>query len=173
SVRLVSVGNGATLWADTFDDKISDIFTVEDSISERVAGTLAVKLTGEERALVATHSTNDSEAYQLYLKGRYFWNKRTGEAIKRGIDYLNRAVEKDPNYAVAYAGLAESYVLLANYSDSTPEEAYSKARAAATEALKLNDNLCEAHTALAYIKAGYDWDFAGAEREYKRAIELN
>ena len=173
TVRLVSVGDGATLWADTFDDKIADIFTVEDSISERVAGMLAVKLTGEERALVATHSTNNAEAYQLYLKGRFFWKKRTGEAIKRGIDYLNHAVEIDPNYALAYAGLAESYELLANYSDYTPQEAYSKARAAATKALALNDKLAEAHNALAYIKGGYDWDFAGAEREYQRAIELN
>src|SRR5262249_61802602 len=102
-----------------------------------------------------------------------FWNKRTGNGIRKGIDYLNQAVVTDPSYALAYAGLAESYVLLANYTDSTPQEAYSKARAAATKALKLNDRLAEAHSALAYIMAGYDWDFAGAEREYKRAIELN
>ena len=173
TVRLVRVANGATLWADTFDDKITDIFTVEDSISERVAATLALKLTGEERALVAKHSTNNADAYQLYLKGRYFWNKRRGEAIRRGIDYLNQAVEKDPNYALAHAGLAEAYVLLSNYGESTSQEAYSKARAAATEALRLDDKLSEAHTALAYVKAGYDWDFAGVEREYQRAIELN
>ena len=173
TVRLVSVDSGATLWTETFDDKLTDIFTVEDSISERVAGMLAVKLTGEESALVAKHSTNNSEAYQLYLKGRFFWNKRTGDGIRKGIAYLDQAVKEDPNYALAYAGLAESYVLLANYSDSTPQEAYSKARTAATEALKLNDGLAEAHSALAYIKSGYDWDFAGAEREYQRAIELN
>lgn len=173
TVRLVNTANGATLWADTFDDKLADIFTVEDSISERVAGILAVKLSGEERALVATHSTNNTDAYQLYLKGRYFWNKRSGESIKKGIDYLNQAVAKDPNYALAYAGLAQSYVLLANYSDSTPQEAYSKGRAAATEALKINDKLPDAHAAMAYIKAGYDWDFAGAEQQYKRALELN
>jgi len=173
TVRLVRVVDGAALWISQFDEKLTDIFSVQDSISERVVGVLAVKLTGEERALVAAHSTNNPDAYQLYLKGRYFWNKRTGDGLKKGIDYLNQALEKDPNYALAYAGLADSYVLLANYSDSTPQEAYSKARAAATLALKINDNLAEAHTALAYIKAGYDWDFAGAEREYKRAIELN
>lgn len=173
TVRFVRIGDEATLWADTFDDKLTDIFTVEDSISERVAGILAVKLTGEERALVAKHDTDNADAHQLYLKGRYFWNKRTGETIKKGIDYFNQAVEKDPNYALAHAALAESYVLLSNYGEGTAQEAYAKARAAATAALKINDELAEAHTVLAYIKAGYDWDFAGADHEYKRAIERN
>ena len=173
TVRLVSVGDGATLWTETFEDKFTDIFTVEDSISERVAGTLAVRLTGEERALVAQHYTNNTDAYQLYLKGRYFRNKSTGEAIEKSIDYLNQAIEKDPKYALAYAGLAASYKLLSNYNVTTPQEAYSKARSAATEALRLDDKLAEAHTAMASIKSQYDWDFAGAGREYKRAIELN
>ena len=172
-VRLVNVGDGSTLLTDTFDDRLADIFSVEDSISERVAGTLALKLSGEERALVAQHDTNNPEAYQLYLKGRYFWNKRTGEAIQRSIDYLNQAIEKDPDYAKAYAALADSYTLLSNYNVTTPKEAYSKARAAATEALKRNDKLAEAHNALANVMASYDWDFAGAEREFKRSIALN
>lgn len=173
TARLVSIGNGATLWAETFDDKVTDIFTVEDSISEQVARMLAVKLTGEERTLVATHATNDTEAYQLYLKGRYFRSKGTGEAIQKSIEYFNQAIAKDPNYALAYAGLADSNQLLSNYNLTTPQEAYSKARAAATEALTRNDKLAEAHSALASIRKGYDWDFAGAEREYRRAIELN
>jgi len=161
------------MWTNQFDENMSDIFRVQDSISERVTGVLALKLTGEEKERLARNHTDNTEAYQLYLKGRYFWNKRTGDAIKTGIDYFSQAVEADPDYALAYAGLAEAYVLLANYSDSTPQEAYSKARAATTKALKLNDRLAETHTALAYIKAGYDWDFAGAEREYQRALELN
>jgi DNA-binding winged helix-turn-helix (wHTH) protein/TolB-like protein/Flp pilus assembly protein TadD len=173
TVRLARVENGATLWTDTFDDKLTDIFTVEDSISERVAGTLVAKLTGEERALVAQHSTNNAEAYQLYLKGRYFRSKRTGESIRSSIDYFNQAIVKDPNYARAYAGLANSYELLSNYNVTTPQDAYSKARAAATEALRRDDKLAEAHLALADIKCGYDWDFAVAELEYKRAIELD
>lgn len=173
TVRLVSVETGATLWTDTFDDKLGDIFTVEDSISERVAGILVLRLTGEERALVAQHYTNNADAYQLYLKGRYFWNKRTGEAITKSIDYFNQALEKDPNYALAHAGLAQSYVLLAGYGERTPQQSYSKARTEATEALKMNDKLADAHSALAYIKTGYDWDFVGADSEHKRALELN
>ena len=173
TVRLVRVQDGAQLWTNQFDQKMTDIFAIQDSISDRVAEALAVRLSDEEKTLVAQHSTDNSEAYELYLKGRFFWNKRTGETIKKGIDYLNQAVQKDPNYALAYAGLAQSYVLLSNYSDSTPQEAYSKARTAATKALTINDNMSDAHAALAYIKAGYDWDFAGAEGEYKRAIELN
>jgi TolB-like protein/Flp pilus assembly protein TadD len=173
TVRLVGVENGATLWTDTFDDNLNDIFTVEDSISERVAGVLVVKLTGEERVLVAQHSTNNAEAYQLYLKGRYFWNKRTGEALRKGIDYFNQAIDKDRNYALAYAGLAQAYASLSSYSESTPQEGYSRAREAAAEALKIDDKLAEAHAALASVMSGYDWEFAGAEREYKRAIELN
>jgi DNA-binding winged helix-turn-helix (wHTH) protein/TolB-like protein/tetratricopeptide (TPR) repeat protein len=173
TVRLVRVADGVPMWTNQFDENMSDIFRVQDSISERVTGVLALKLTGEEKERLARNHTDNTEAYQLYLKGRYFWNKRTGDAIKTGIDYFSQAVEADPDYALAYAGLAEAYVLLANYSDSTPQEAYSKARAATTKALKLNDRLAETHTALAYIKAGYDWDFAGAEREYQRALELN
>ena len=173
TVRLVRVADGVPMWTNQFDENMSDIFRVQDSISERVTGVLALKLTGEEKERLARNHTDNTEAYQLYLKGRYFWNKRTGDAIKKGIDYFSQAVEADPDYALAYAGLAEAYVLLANYSDSTPQEAYSKARAATTKALKLNDRLAETHTALAYIKAGYDWDFAGAEREYQRALELN
>jgi tetratricopeptide (TPR) repeat protein len=173
TVRLVRVQDGAQLWTNQFDQKMTDIFAIQDSISGRVADALAVRLSDEEKALVAQHTTDNSEAYELYLKGRFFWNKRTGETIKKGIDYLNQAVEKDPNYALAYAGLAQSYVLLSNYSDSTPREAYSKARTAATKSLAINDNMADAHAALAYIKAGYDWDFAGAEGEYKRALELN
>jgi DNA-binding winged helix-turn-helix (wHTH) protein/TolB-like protein/Tfp pilus assembly protein PilF len=173
TVRLVRVVDGAPLWTNQFDDSIRDIFRVQDSISERVQEVLALRLSGEEKALVAYHSTENPDAYQLYLKGRYFWNKRTGEGINKGIDFLNQAVEKDPNYALAYAGLAQSYVLLSSYSDSTPEEGYSKARIAATQALRIDDRLAEAQAALAYIKGGYDWDFGGADKEYRRALELN
>jgi DNA-binding winged helix-turn-helix (wHTH) protein/tetratricopeptide (TPR) repeat protein len=173
TVRMLRIADGAPLWSSQYDEQMTDIFAVQDSISERVVGALALKLTSEERALVAERQTSDTEAYQLYLKGRYFWNKRSGEEIKKSVDCFHQAIEKDPNYALAYAGLAQAYVLLANYSDSTPQEAYSKAAAAVTQALKINDNLSEAHAALGYIKAGYEFDFAGAEREYKRAIELN
>ena len=173
TVRLVRVKDGATLWTSTFDDRLTDIFAVEDSISNRVAQLLALTLSGEEKSLVAQHSTTDPEAYQLYLKGRYFCSKRTGESIKTSIDYFNQAIAKDPNYALAYAGLAGSYLLLSNYNVTTPLEAYSKARAAVLNALNKDETLAEAHRALGSIKCSYDWDFAGAEVEYKRAIEIN
>src|SRR5215831_1344503 len=172
-VRLARVDTGATLWTDTFDDQLTDIFTVEDSISERVSGILVMKPTGEERALVAQHATNNPEAYQLYLRGRYFRSKRTSEDIKTSIDCFNQAIAKDPNYSRAYAGLANSYLLLSNYNLTTPQDAYSKARAAAAQALQKDDHLAEAHAALADIKCDYDWDFAGAAQEYKRAIALD
>ena len=173
TVRLVRVEDGAPMWTDQFDEDVSDIFRVQDSISERVVGVLAARLSGEEKALVSKHSTDNPDAYQLYLRGRFFWNKRTGEAILKGIDFFNQAIEKDPNYALAHVALAESYVLLFEYGESTPQEAYSKARTAATKALTIDDKLTEAYTTLAYIKSDYDWDFAGAEKEYRRAIELN
>src|SRR5215468_425609 len=171
TVRLINVSDGTTLWTDTFDDRATDIFAVEDSIAERVTGMLPLTLTGEERALVAQHETNDAEAYRLYLKGRYFWNRRTGDDIQRGIDYLNQAIARDPGYAKAYAALADSYVILSNFNLTTPREAYEKARVATAEALKRNEKLAEAHNALGNIKA--DCDFAGAEREYQRSIALN
>jgi DNA-binding winged helix-turn-helix (wHTH) protein/TolB-like protein/tetratricopeptide (TPR) repeat protein len=173
TVRLVRVADGVPMWTNQFDENMSDIFRVQDSISERVVGVLAVRLSGEEKVLVAKHSTDNPDAYQLYLKGRFFWNKRTGEAISKGIDSFNQAIEKDPKYALARVALAESYVLLFEYGESTPQAAYSKARTAATEALTIDDQLTEAYTTLAYIKSDYDWDFTGAEKEYKRAIELN
>jgi Tfp pilus assembly protein PilF len=173
TVRMLRIADGSPLWSSQYDEQMTDVFAVQDSISERVVGALSLKLTSEERALVAEHHTHDTEAYQLYLKGRYFWNKRSGAEIKKSVDCFHQAIEKDPNYALAFTGLAEAYVLLANYSDSTPQEAYSQAGAAVTQALKINDNLGEAHAALAYIKGGYDFDLAGAEREYQRAIQSN
>jgi Tfp pilus assembly protein PilF len=122
--------------------------------------------------LTERHIVNP-EAYQLYLKGRYYWNKRTEEGFHKAIEHFNQAIEKDPNYALAYAGLADSYILLGNFGLLPPKEEYGKAREAAMKALELDDALGEAHNALANVKAVYDWDWPGAEREYKRAIELN
>ncbi len=173
TVRLVSVRDGAPLWSYKCDERCKDIFAVQDSISERVAEALTLKLTGEERRLLTKHYTENTEAYQVYLKGRFFWNKRTSEGFKKALEYFNQAVEKDKNYALAYAGLADCYLLLADYDWLPPLETSSKARAAATRALEIDDTLAEAHTSLADVTKFYDWDWAGAEREYRRAIDLN
>jgi tetratricopeptide (TPR) repeat protein len=161
------------LWSYQCDERCTDIFAVQDSISEKVAEALMVKLTGEERKLLAKHYTESTEAYQLYLQGRYFWNKRTDEGFKKAIDYFEQAVEKDPNYALAYVGLADSYTMLADYDWLPASAASAKAKSAVMRALEIDERMAEAHASLADIHRFYDWDWAGAEREYRRAIELN
>ncbi len=173
SVQLVSVRDGASLWSYQCDELCSDIFAVQDSISERVAEALAPKLTGEERRRLTKHDTENTVAYQLYLEGRYFWNKRSEEGFKKALHHFDQAIEADPNYALAYIGLADAYTMLADYDWLTPTDACAKAKAAATKALEIDDTLAEGHASLADIRRFYDWDWAGAEREYKRAIELN
>src|SRR5262249_30675801 len=143
------------------------------SIAERVARALSSNLRAEQEAVTKRY-TGDSEAYQFYLKGRHFWSKRTVEDYNKAIRYYELAIAKDLNYALAYAGLADAYSLLANEAtDEEREEDYKKATAAATRSLELDEALAEAHTSLAWIKRVHDWDWAGAEREFKRAIELN
>jgi TolB-like protein/DNA-binding winged helix-turn-helix (wHTH) protein/Tfp pilus assembly protein PilF len=173
TARLVRVEDGQSLWAETFDERFTDIFAVQDSISEQVVKALALRLTGEERRLLAKRYTDNSEAYQLYLMGRYHWNKRTREGYKKAIGFLNQAIERDPTYALAYAGLADCYNVLSAYGVLSPDESFAKGKVAATKALELDDNLAEAHTAAAYIRYQYERNFAGAENEFKRAIQLN
>ena len=173
TVQLVSVRDGAPLWGQTFDEQFTDIFAVQDQISDQVARALTLSLSSAERELLTKRYTEDSEAYRLYLKGRYFWNKRTVEGLKRGVGYFDEAVEKDPSYALAYVGLADSYNLLGDYYGLPPGQAYPRAKRAAERALELDGGLAEAHAALAYTKAAYDWDWPGAESAYRRAIELN
>ena len=173
TVQLVSVRNGTPLWGQKFDEQFTNIFTVQDQISEQASRALTLSLSGAEKEMLTKRYTENSEAYQLYLKGRYFWNKRTVEGLRKGISFFNEAVEKDPSYALAYVGLADSYSLLSDYGGLPPNQAYPQARKAATEALRLDDGLAEAHATLAYIKTGYDWDWPGAEEGFRRAIELN
>ncbi|HET6892196.1 MAG TPA: tetratricopeptide repeat protein [Pyrinomonadaceae bacterium] len=173
TARLLRVADGAQIWAEKFDREFTNIFVVQDSISERVAEALALKLTGEERQLLTKRYTEDTEAYHLYLIGRNYWNGRTEESISKSIDYFNKAIEKDPKYALAYAGLADAYSMLAFHSELAPKVAFPKAKDAVTEALKRDDKLAEGHASLASILSHYDWDQAGAEKEFKRAIELN
>jgi DNA-binding winged helix-turn-helix (wHTH) protein/TolB-like protein/Flp pilus assembly protein TadD len=172
-VQLVNVREGSALWGETFDEKFADIFTVQDRISEHVANALTLSLSKAERERLTRAETNSPEAYQLYLKGRYYWNKRTQETVKRAIDYFQQAIDRDPNYALAYAGIADSYIILGVYSALPAREAFTKAKAMAERALQLDGSLPEAHTALGYVRFRYEWNWSGAEEEYQRAIELN
>lgn len=173
TVQLVRASDGSSLWAAKFDEKDTDIFSVEDRISEEVMQALLPTLTDTQKQQLTKHYTEDTEAYQSYIKGRYYWNKRTSEAIKKAVGYYEDAILRDPNYALAYAGLADSYATLGIFDDLPPQQTMPKARSAAMKALELDEGLSEAHASLGYVKHRYEWDWAGAEREYKRAIELN
>ncbi|MCM3874007.1 MAG: protein kinase [Pyrinomonadaceae bacterium] len=174
AVRLVSTEDGRVLWAtDTQDRALGDIFALQDEIASNLAQGLKIELTGEGRRQLSRRYTVSVEAYEHYLKGRFFWNKRTNEGLNKGIEQFEQALRLDANYALAHAGLADTYVVYNLYSASQLKDALPKAKAAAEHALALDDTLAEAHTALAYVKEQYDWDWPGAEREFKRAIELN
>ncbi|HEX8144886.1 MAG TPA: winged helix-turn-helix domain-containing protein [Pyrinomonadaceae bacterium] len=175
TVQLISLNTAKTLWSDKFDEQFTSIFAVQDSISERVAQALALQLTGEQRKQLAKRYTGNTEAYQDYVMGLYFYNKRTKDGLEKAVEYFRRAIEKDQNYALAHALLADTYYLLVYYRYAAPRnsEISAKAKAAAIRALELDDTLAEAHTAMATILSDVDRDRAGAEREHKRAIELN
>lgn len=172
TVRLLRVGDGSTLWAGTFDERLPDIFSVQDSISQRVAGALALELTGTQRRLLTRRDTSDSEAYHLYLKGRFFWNKRTRDGFERGVAYFQQAAEKDPSYALAYSGLADSHIGMTFYHYASPQAAMPLARVAALKALAIDDSLAAAHASLAHVKTNYEWNWAEAERLSRTAIAL-
>jgi len=173
NVQLINAATAAHLWADTFDRKLTDIFAVESDIATTIAETLQAKLPGAEESLIAKHPTESTEAHELYLKGRFFWNKRTSENFEKAITYFQQAIEKDTSYALAYSGMADCYALLADYGAAAPDETMPKAKAAVLKALQIDPNLAEAHASLAEILHDYDWDYAGALREIDRAIELN
>ncbi|HET7228236.1 MAG TPA: tetratricopeptide repeat protein [Chthoniobacterales bacterium] len=173
NVQLIKAANEAHLWAEVYDRKLTDIFAVESEIAKTIADTLQAKLTGTEKRVVAARPTENAEAHQFYLKGRFFWNKRTGNDLKKSIDYFQQAIAIDPNYALGYAGVADAYVFLPGYTAGSPQDCYPKAKAAAKKALELDDTLAEAHTTLALATWYYDFDFAQANREFQRAIELN
>jgi DNA-binding winged helix-turn-helix (wHTH) protein/TolB-like protein len=174
TVRALRVDDGTQLWADAFDEKLSDMFALEDSISQKVAGALALNVTSEEQRELSRPSTQSSEAYELYLKGRYFWNKRTNEGLLKGVSYFEQALQIDPQFALAYAGIADSYVLLGSTSHSQipPREAMSRAKAAAEKALAIDESLAEAHASLAFATLNFDWDWPAVEKEFGRALEL-
>src|SRR3954454_21162914 len=172
NVQLINAMNDAHLWAETYDRKLIDIFSVESEIAKTIADTLQAKLTGSEKKMMAAQPTNNTEAYELYHKGKSLWEKRSGDNIPKAIAYYEQAIARDPNYALAYAGLAKAYILLPFYTGADRLIASSKAKEAALKALRLDSNLAEAHGALGKVLFS-EIDLAGAMREYKRAIELN
>ena len=172
NVQLIKAANDSHLWADTYDRRLTDIFSVESEVAKAIADTLKAKLTGAEEQLIAARPTSDLTAYELYLKGRVLWGKRGGDNIRQAIGFYEQAIVRDPNYAPAYAGLAEAYVILPIYTDASAREAYAKAKAAALKALQLDDKLAEAHNALAMVLFLY-LDIAGSIPEFQRAIALN
>ncbi len=172
NVQLIKAVTSSHVWADTFDSKLTDLFAVETQIAKTVADTLQAKLTGSEERAIAAKPTENPEAHELYLKGRFFWNKRTSSDLKTAIQYFNQAIEKDPSYSLAYAGLADGYALLTAYGATPVSEALPRAEAAAKKALELDESLAEAHTSLGLLLF-YNLDFQGATKEFERAIALN
>jgi tetratricopeptide (TPR) repeat protein len=162
-VELVDAGDNRHLWGAQYNRDLSNIFTLQETVSQRIAEQLKIKLTGNDRQRLAKHQTENPEAYQLYLKGRHCWNRMTLEGVQKGVEFFQQAIEKDPAYALAYVGLLDCFSLL-----NQPAEA----RKAAAKALELDPTLGEVHASLGFFKFLYDWDFAGAEEEFKQAIEL-
>ena len=173
TLELVDVQTENVIWSEQYNRKEADLVSLQGEIARDVSVKLRTKLSGSEEEKVAKTYTANPEAYQLYLKGLFYWNKRTGEALKTSLDYFKQATEKDPGYAQAYAGMALAYVLLPEYSAGTPTDSHTKAKAAATKALQLDETLAEAHTVLAYSLYSFDRNAAESGREFKRAIELN
>src|SRR5205823_303340 len=172
AAELIDVTNDSQLWGEHYNRKLSDIFEVQEEIAKEISEKLRLKLTGEEKKRLAKRYTANAEAYQLYLRGRYFWYKRTEEALRKSIEYFNQAIEEDPSYAAAYDGLSDSYALLALRGLIPPKEAFLKAKAAARTALEIDDTLGEAYASLAHVRL-HEWDWPGLEEEFKRALELN
>ncbi len=173
NTELIRVSDGSQLWGQQYNRKLADILDVQRDISKRISEQLRLKLSGEEEKWVTSADTDNTEAYQLYLKGRYYWNRRNAEALQKAVGYFQHATELDKNYAPAYAGLADCYTLFSRYDLVSPKESFPLAKSAAAEAIRIDPSLAEAHTSLAYTLSRFEWDWAGAEKEFKRAIELD
>lgn len=173
NVQLINAMTDAHLWAETYDRKLTDIFAVESEIAKTIADMLQAKLTGSEKIMMAKKPTADPEAHELYLKGRFFWNKRTAADLRKSIDYFNEAIGKDPDYALAYATLAQAWLLLPAYGGGAPKECLPHAETATAKALALDETSSDAHAARAMIMSGYYFDFPGGKMEYERALQLN
>jgi TolB-like protein len=174
-VDLIDAATGAQLWGQSYERKLSDVVAVKQAIAREVTEKLKLRLTGDEERRLVQRDTTNAEAYQFYLKGRYFWNKRTAEGLEKGINYFQQAIATDPGYALAYVGFADSYNFLGAFGIAvlTPKDAMPKAKSAAMKALEIDDSLAEAHASLAFVQLYYEWDWSGAEISFRRAIELN
>jgi TolB-like protein/DNA-binding winged helix-turn-helix (wHTH) protein/Tfp pilus assembly protein PilF len=175
TAQLIEARLDKHLWSETYDGDLRDTLTLQNKVARAIADQIRINLNAQEQAALAHGKVVDPQAHEAYLKGRYFWNKRTGDNLTKAVEYFNQAVERDPNYAEAYSGLADSYALLGDweYGILPPTEALPRAKAAAIKALQLNDALGEAHTSLAFSLDVFDWDWKSADTEFRRAIELN
>jgi tetratricopeptide (TPR) repeat protein len=169
----VDVSSGAEIWGKKFDREVSDVSTIEEQIANEISEKLQLRLSGEEKKRLTKGSTSSSEAYQLYLNGRFHWNKRTEEELNKAIEYFKQSIEKDPNYALAYVGLADTYLVLPEYGRMAPSVAAPRTKEALTRALEIDPDLVEGHASLALMKESFEWDWTGAEKEFRRASELN
>ena len=173
TAKLIHAPTDTHLWAESYERDLRDVLALQDDVARAIASQIRIKLTPQEQVRLASARPVNPEAHEAYLKGRYFWNKRTEEGLKKSLEYFQKAIDVDPNYALGYAGLADSYGILGNNGHLPPRETHPKAKAAALKALELNDNVAEAHSTLAAVMEEYDFDWAGAEKQHKRAIELN
>ncbi len=173
TVELVDARTNKSLWGEQYERKLSELLTTQREMVAEIVSKLQLKLSGESEQKLAKKYTDNSEAYQLYLQGRFHWNKRTAAEFEKAVVFFKQAIEKDPNYALAHSGLADTYGLFPRYGDFRPKEYMPQAKAAALKALELDPNLAEAHTSLAQITLFYEYDFTGAEKSFKRAIELD
>ena len=173
SVELMDARDKTQVWGAQYNRSGKDMMAVQQEIALEISRNLRLKLSSAEQSRVGNLHTSSAEAYELYLKGRFYWNKRTGESLKKSVDYFNQAIEKDPTYALAYVGLADAFIVIPFFSVDTAQDAYPKAKGAARRALEIDDTLAEAHTAMAAVLMDYDWNLPESNREFKRAIELN
>jgi TolB-like protein/Tfp pilus assembly protein PilF len=173
NVQLVAAANEAHLWAEMYDRKLTDVFAVESEIAKAVAETLQAKLTGSEERAIAKRPTENPEAHELYLKGRFFWNKRTAADLRKSIEYFNQAIAKDPSYAAAYAASAQAWKLLPAFNGGSPQECFPQAEAAARKAVALDDTSSTARAVIASLKGLNGFDYPGAVAEYERTLQLN
>lgn len=171
--ELIKVADGSQLWGDEYNSSLADIFAVQDEVSKKIYQSLRLRLSGADEQKLARRYTHDAEAYQLYLKGRYFWSKRNEEGFRNGINYFKQAEEKDPTFALAFSGLADSYALLCDIGVVRPRDEMPKAKAAAQKAVDADSTLAEAYTSRAFVKLAFDWDWIGAQNDFQQALKLN
>ena len=172
TAQLIDASSEEHLWAQTYDRDLEDVFAIQIEVAQNVADALKTQMLGEEREHIEKKPTHDIGAYEFYLKGKYYWNERSREAVEKAIKFLEEAIKMDPKFALAYSGLADSYIVLVDHGYLAPSEGYAKARQAATKALQLDDTLAEAHTSLALLLSN-QWDWTQAEEEFAKALRAN